>query len=111
MLDREELNPDESTLSGPARGIGDKDGDELERIGRAVFARIQEAAGFARMTYEHALDTAQDIADQLATAQARVKDLETQSQQYRERAERAEEWLARIQAEIEQAFLQRPSPR
>ena len=45
---------------------------------------------------------------QLRTAEDRIAELEAEVQQYRERAERAENWLHKISAEIEDRLINQP---
>jgi predicted nucleic acid-binding Zn-ribbon protein len=58
-----------------------------------------------KKTAEHALQTAQNLSDQLRAAEDRVAQLEAEVSAYQERAERAEQWLHRVYTEIEDRFL------
>jgi hypothetical protein len=59
----------------------------------------------------HALEMAQKLADQVRGAQDRVAELEAEVDTYRERAERAEQWLHRVYTEIEDRFLRQSDGR
>ena len=48
---------------------------------------------------------AQKLSNQLQTAEARVAELEVEVDSYREKADRAEQWLHHIYTEIEDRFL------
>jgi hypothetical protein len=49
---------------------------------------------------------AQKFSDQLRAAEDRIAELETESATYRERADRAEQWLRTVYTEIEDRFFQ-----
>jgi hypothetical protein len=51
---------------------------------------------------------AQKLSHQLRTAEDRIADLEAEVQLYREKAERAEEWLSKISTEIEDRLIGEP---
>jgi molecular chaperone GrpE (heat shock protein) len=53
----------------------------------------------------HALDTAQKLSHQLQAAERRIAELEAEAESYRDRAERAEQWLHKVYTEIEDRFL------
>ena len=56
----------------------------------------------------HAIETAQKLSEQLGAAENRIAELEAENQLYRERSERAEEWLRRIYSEIQGRFIREP---
>jgi hypothetical protein len=82
-------------------------GDPLDRAGHDVLILLQHAAGIAEQNTEHALNMAHQAAMQLRVAEDKVGKLETEIWTYKERAERAEEWLRRISQEIEKTFPSR----
>jgi hypothetical protein len=51
------------------------------------------------------LDAAQKLSQQLGAAEHRIAELEAEVTAYRDRAERAEQWLHRVYTEIEDRFL------
>ena len=81
--------------------------DSLDRAGQDVLAKLRQAAATSEQTVQHALGVAHQASMQLRTAEDRVSKLEAQMQGYKDRAERAEEWLRHISQEIEQAFPSR----
>ena len=89
-------------------GSAPNDGDQLDSAGRAILNLLHKAAGAAEANSRQALDTAQRLASQLRTAEDRIAELEAEVQQYRERAERAENWLHKISAEIEDRLISHP---
>ena len=86
-------------------GSAPNGGDQLDSAGRAILKLLHEAAGAAEANSRQALETAQTLSNQLRTAEDRVAELEAQLQQYRDRAERAEEWLRKISTEIEDRLI------
>ena len=85
-------------------------GDTLDRVGQDVLARLQHAAATAEQNVQHALGVAHQASMQLRVAEDRVAKLEAEMGGYKERAERAEQWLRRISHEIEQTFPSRRQP-
>ena len=69
---------------------------------------IRQAAGAAEANSRQALETAQRLSSQLRAAEDRIAELEAEVQQDRERAERAENWLYKISAEIEDRLISHP---
>ena len=84
--------------------------DTLDRVGQDVLVRLRHAAATAEQSVQHALGVAHQASMQLRVAQDRVAKLEAEMAGYKERAERAEQWLRRVSQEIEQAFPSRRQP-
>ena len=83
-----------------------KPGDnQLHVAGRTILKLIDRAAGVAEQNSLQALDMAQKLSNQLQTAESRVAELEAEVESYREKADRAEQWLHRVYTEIEDRFL------
>jgi len=89
-------------------GSAPNDGDQLDSAGRAILKLLHKAAGAAEANSRQALETAQRLSSQLRAAEDRIAELEAEVQQYRERAERAENWLRKISAEIEDRLISHP---
>jgi hypothetical protein len=81
--------------------------DTLDRAGNDVLVKLQQAAGMAEQHAQHVLGIAHQTAMQLRVAEDKIAKLEAEIWSYKDRAERAEEWLRRIQQEIEKAFPSR----
>ena len=81
--------------------------DSLDRAGQDVLVKLRSAAATAEKSVQHALGVAHQATMQLRVAEDRVSKLEAEMQNYKDRAERAEEWLRHISQEIEQAFPSR----
>ena len=72
---------------------------------------IHRAAGVAEENSRHALEMAQKFSHQLRAAEDRIAELEAEIETYRERADRAEQWLHRVYTEIEDRFLRQSDGR
>ena len=82
------------------------DDDQLESAGQAILKLLHKAAGATEANSRQALATAQKLASQLRAAEDRIAELEAEVQHYRGKSERAEDWLHKISAEIEDRFIQ-----
>jgi hypothetical protein len=85
--------------------------DALESTGKAVFETIRRAAASAEEKTQLALGVAHKTALQLRIAEDRIAQLEAELEQARTKANRAEQWLRKVAAEIEQRFGNRPENR
>jgi len=56
----------------------------------------------------HALDMAQKLSHQLRAAEDRMAELEAEVQLYRDKVDRAEQWLHKVYREIDERFIKRP---
>ena len=84
---------------------GSDRGDQLDRAGQSILRLLHKAAGVAEENSRHALDMAQKLSHKLRAAEDRIAELEAEVVSYRDRAERAEQWLHKVYAEIEERFL------
>jgi hypothetical protein len=91
-----------------AREIASGSNDRSESVGQAIFRLVHTAADAAETDTRRSLETAQTLSRQLHAAQDRVAELEAEVRLYREKAERAEEWLSRISMEIESRLIDEP---
>ena len=82
-----------------------EDGAPLEQSGQAVLDLLKKAADSAQATCDQVMNTAQKLSNQVRAAEDKVQLLESELQQFADRATRAEEWLARIHGQIEQSFF------
>jgi hypothetical protein len=76
-----------------------------DEAGRALIAMLEQAASLAHENCNGPIEFASKTAPQLHVAQERIKELEALISHYHERATRAEEWLQRIEREIEDKLL------
>jgi chromosome segregation ATPase len=79
--------------------------NELDRAGQTILQLLHRAADVAENNSRHALEMAQKLSHQLRAAEERIAELEVEANTCRERAERAEQWLHKVHAEIEDRFL------
>ena len=89
----------------PSAKDGLQEASDVDRSGQEIIALLTEAAETAKSTCERALETAQKFSVQLRASEGRVRDLEADLQHFQSRAERAEQWLARVQHEIQDKFF------
>jgi hypothetical protein len=84
------------------------DVDHLDKAGQTILSLLHKAAGVAEENSRYALDMAQKLSHQLRAAEDRVAELEAEVELYRDKADRAEQWLHKVYTEIEERFIKRP---
>src|ERR1700730_14479347 len=89
----------------PARSAGAEGVDQVDKAGQTILGLLHKAAGVAEANSQHALEMAQKLSHQLRAAEDRIAELEAEVGMYREKADRAEQWLHRVYTEIEDRFL------
>ena len=94
-----------STISRGENGAASKDADQLDSAGQAILKLLHKAAGAAEANSREALETAQKLSSQLRAAEDRIAELEAEVHHYREKSDRAEEWLRKISMEIEDRLM------
>jgi molecular chaperone GrpE (heat shock protein) len=107
------------TVNGAARGEsvsraqrnGEQTADQLDKAGESILHLVHRAAGVAEENSRHALEVAQKLSHQLRASEDRVAELEAEVEAYRDRAERAEQWLHKVYTEIEDHFLRQEKRR
>ena len=82
------------------------DGDRLETAGQSILRLIDKAAGVAEDNTRRAIATAEQIAQELRAAKDHIAKLENELDRYRDRADRAEQWLHKIYREAEEQLRQ-----
>ena len=97
-----------STVSPGENGASHKDASQVDSAGQAILKLLHKAAGAAEANSRQALETAQQLSSQLRAAADRIAELEAEIQHYREKSERAEEWLRKISMEIEDRLVNEP---
>ena len=85
-----------------------KEADQLDAAGQTILKLLHKAAGVAEANSKHALEMAQKLSHQLRAAETRIGELEAEVQLYREKSERAEQWLHKIFVEIEERLIRQP---
>jgi hypothetical protein len=84
------------------------DGGQLDSAGHVILKLLHKAAGAAEANSRRALETAQQLSTQLHAAKNRIAELEAEVQLYREKFERAEDWLRKISVAIEDRLINEP---
>ena len=96
----------------PAARSAAADGvDQVDQAGQTILGLLHRAAGVAEANSQHALEMAQKLSHQLRAAEDRIADLEAEVGMYKEKADRAEQWLHRVYTEIEDRFLRQDDGR
>ena len=99
----------DATINGEiqidAEGQRLSNGDQLDKAGQSILRLLHRAAGVAEENSRQALDTAQKLSHQLRATEDRIAELEAEAEAYRDRAERAEQWLHKVYTEIDDRFL------
>jgi predicted nucleic acid-binding Zn-ribbon protein len=98
----------ESSISRGEDSTASKDASQLDSAGQAILKLLHKAAGAAEANSRQALETAQKLSSQLRAAEDRIAALEAELQLYRDRADRAEEWLSKISTEIQHRLINQP---
>ena len=85
-----------------------KEADQLDAAGQTILKLLHKAAGVAEANSQQALAMAQKLSHQLRTAEDRIAELEAEIGIYREKSERAEQWLHKVYTEIEERLIRQP---
>ena len=104
------MSPEVIPFARSAQGAAD-DNTQVDKAGQTILQLLNKAADVAEQNSRHAIDTAQRLSHQLRAAEDRIAELEAEVAAYRERAERAEQWLHRVHTEIEDRFLRQADDR
>jgi predicted ribosome quality control (RQC) complex YloA/Tae2 family protein len=92
----------------PKNAVSD-DADQLDKAGQTILKLLHKAAGVAEENSRYALDMAQKLSHQLRAAEDRIAELEAEVELYRDKADRAEQWLHKVYTEIEERFIRQPT--
>ena len=95
----------ESSISCGEGSAASKDASQLDSAGQAILKLLHKAAGAAKANSRRASEAAQKLSSQLRAAEDRIAALEAELQLYRDRADRAKEWLSKISTEIEDRLI------
>jgi DNA repair exonuclease SbcCD ATPase subunit len=103
-------NDSNSTRAAQSAATTDHGGPLLD--GESTLALLQKAADLADGNSRYAVEIAQNLSRQLGLAkdrcaelERRVAELEEAVQFYRDRAQRAEQWLGKISSEIQERVI------
>jgi len=81
--------------------------NDLDKAGQTILQLLNKAADVAEDNGRHALEVAQKLSHQLRAAEDRIAELEAEVELYRDKADRAEQWLHKVYTEIEDRFFRR----
>jgi molecular chaperone GrpE (heat shock protein) len=98
----------EPIVSRGENGAALNDATQLDSAGEAILKLLHRAADVADANSRQASDTAQKLANQLREAERQIAKLQAEVQRYRDRSERAEQWLRRIYKDIEDRLIRQP---
>jgi hypothetical protein len=101
----------DSVVPFAPKNAGPDDADQLDKAGQTILKLLHKAAGVAEENSRHALDMAQKLSHQLRAAEGRIGELEAEVELYRDKADRAEQWLHKVYTEIEDRFLRQDNGR
>jgi hypothetical protein len=76
-------------------------GDPTDQAGQALVALLQQAADLSNDNCDRAMMLAHKLSLELRAAEDRIKELQSAVEHYEKRAVRAEQWLRRIEKEVE----------
>jgi hypothetical protein len=109
---QEDLETDtpEEVLQYASKGKPRIEGDPMDRSGHAIVALLQKAAELTNDEWGRARSEADALSHQLQAAEDRINQLESQVEDFQDRAVRAESWLQSIQREIEETLIAPTAP-
>ena len=90
---------------GPKKGWPDST-VITDDAGQHVIALVQKASDMAKADCQRAMDLANRANSERRAAEERARAFEQEANYFRNRAARAEQWLALIESEVQQAFFQ-----
>ena len=79
--------------------------------GHGIIALLRKAADMAKQDCDRAMDLAHKLSSQLRAAEERAREFEAEAIHFRDRAARAEDWLAHIHSHVEKTFFRPPEER
>ena len=94
----------ESAIPLPQDNVASMDGGQLDAC-HVILKLLQKAVGAAEANSQGALQRA---AHELHAAQNRIAELEALVEYYRDKSERAEDWLNQILTEVEDRLINEP---
>ena len=94
------MSPEVVQFSRSAQSGRDDNTTQLEKAGQTILQLLNKAADVVEQNSRHAIDMAQQLAQQLRAAEDRIAELESQVEAHRQQAERAEQWLHKVYTEI-----------
>jgi len=84
------------------------DGGRFDAAAHVILKLLHKTAGAAEANTRRVLARSEQLSNELHAAHNRITELEGEIQHYREKSERAEEWLRKISTEIEHRLIDQP---
>jgi predicted nucleic acid-binding Zn-ribbon protein len=79
--------------------------DQVDSAGQAIVTLLHNAADAGEAKIRQTVEAAQGLSKRLDAARERITALESDLQSFREKADRAEQWLGKISMEIEDRLI------
>ena len=79
--------------------------DQVDSAGQAIVTLLHKAADAGEAKIRQTVEAAQGLSKRLDAARERITALESDLQSFREKADRAEQWLGKISMEIEDRLI------
>ena len=80
------------------------DDDTVNRTGQTILGLLQRAAGAAEKNTQHAIGIAHRLSRELQASEDHIRKVEAELRYYKDRCERAEEWLRQISQQFGERF-------
>ena len=109
VMNQRETKTSEQVLKFAPKEKASNRAAQLDDAGQAIVAQIRTAADFAKEDCDRAMSLAHKLSMELRAAEDRTQQMAREVKHWRDRAARAEQWLRRIQQEIEEKLLPRRS--
>jgi hypothetical protein len=79
--------------------------DQVDSAGQAIVTLLHKAADAGEAKTRQRAEAAQGLSNRLNAARERITELESDLQLFRDKADRAEQWLGKISMEIEDRLI------
>jgi chromosome segregation ATPase len=79
--------------------------DQVNSAGEAIVNLLHKAADAGEAKTRQTVEAAQELSNRFVAARERVTELESNLESLRDKVDRAEQWLTKISAEIEERLI------
>jgi hypothetical protein len=79
--------------------------DQVDSAGQAIVNLLHKAADAGDAKIRQTVEAAQGLSERLGAARERITALESDLRSFRDKADRAEQWLGKISGEIEDRLI------
>ena len=105
------MSPEVIPFAKAVEGGRRDNSNQLDEAGEAILQLLGKAADITEQSSQQAFETARRLSQQLRAAEDRIAQLEADLDTYRQKAERAEQWLHTVYTQIEERFLRQEKRR